>query len=134
MLVETCLRGIASHRHHRERKPPELRRCRPKSLFDVALRPCASLLLMNYPRRRRLKIYATITFVSPRDDAELLARVESFDWNCPQHITQRFTAEETEHHTAALHCRVVNGAGGAFSRANLKPASPVCAPSAVLPD
>jgi hypothetical protein len=95
----------------------------------------ASLLLMDYPRRRRLKIYATITFVSPRDDADLLAqvnmpdyqarierimlvRVESFNWNCPQHIMQRFTAEELEHHTAALHRRVeelerlVNGAGG----------------------
>ncbi len=23
-------------------------------------------------------------------------RVEAFDWNCPQHITQRFTIEEIE--------------------------------------
>lgn len=83
----------------------------------------ASLLLMDYPRRRRLKVYGTITFVNPRDDAELLARVripdyparverimilrvETFDWNCPQHITQRFTAEEVEHQLAALHRRL----------------------------
>jgi uncharacterized protein len=95
----------------------------------------ASLLLMDYPRRRRLKIYASITLVSPRDDGELLERVlipeyharierimvlrvEAFDWNCPQHIAPRYTIEELEHHTAALHRRVeelermINGAGG----------------------
>jgi hypothetical protein len=24
----------------------------------------------------------------------MILRVEAFDWNCPQHITQRFTIEE----------------------------------------
>ncbi|MBS0561531.1 MAG: pyridoxamine 5'-phosphate oxidase family protein [Proteobacteria bacterium] len=71
----------------------------------------ASLFLMDYPNRRRLKIFARI---EPRDlpsDPELAARlftpgyrarperaliahVEAFDWNCPQHITPRFTEDE----------------------------------------
>ncbi len=42
-------------------------------------------------------------------DAALLARTErvfvvdvvSFDWNCPQYITPRFTMEEVEPHVAA---------------------------------
>jgi len=26
----------------------------------------------------------------------MILNVEAFDWNCPQHITQRFTIEELE--------------------------------------
>ena len=27
---------------------------------------------------------------------EIMVAVEAFDWNCPQHITPRFTEEEVE--------------------------------------
>lgn len=70
-----------------------------------------SLFFMDYANRRRLKVLARteVVDVDERPDlAERLvdegyrARVErfvlfhvvAFDWNCPQHITPRFTAEE----------------------------------------
>ena len=63
---------------------------------------------MDYPRRARLKIYALAEAVSADDDPALAAatavpgyrakverifrlRLQAFDWNCPQHITPRFT-------------------------------------------
>ena len=68
-----------------------------------------ALLFMDYARQARLKILARVDVVE--DDAALLAklalpgykakveramvaRIEAFDWNCPQHITPRFTAQE----------------------------------------
>ena len=71
-----------------------------------------SLILMDYPNRRRLKILghmrvenAESMHAGARKDVELpgyKARVEriviidvaAFDWNCPQHITQRYTESE----------------------------------------
>ena len=70
-----------------------------------------ALILMDYPNRQRLKIMAraSIFDVATRSDlAEKLTdadyqtvveravvfRVEAFDWNCPQHIVPRWTADE----------------------------------------
>jgi predicted pyridoxine 5'-phosphate oxidase superfamily flavin-nucleotide-binding protein len=70
-----------------------------------------SLFLMNYAHQRRLKIFGRLHFVDAAEDPELAARlsvadhpgtveraalitVEAFDWNCPQHITPRFTEAE----------------------------------------
>ena len=71
-----------------------------------------SLILMDYPKRRRLKILGHIRVENAESvDAQTLkavelpgykARVErivfidvaAFDWNCPQHITQRYTESE----------------------------------------
>ena len=36
----------------------------------------------------------------------LLIAVEAFDWNCPQHLTPRFTAEEIAEAVAPLHARI----------------------------
>lgn len=70
-----------------------------------------ALILMDYTRRARLKIYAHVDVV-PLDGDSALAevvsmpdykarperifrlRLEAFDWNCPQHITPRFTETE----------------------------------------
>jgi predicted pyridoxine 5'-phosphate oxidase superfamily flavin-nucleotide-binding protein len=71
----------------------------------------AALILMDYAKRQRLKIFARIETFEASDAPELIAklenpnypakieramilRVEAFDWNCPQHITPRFTTEE----------------------------------------
>lgn len=71
----------------------------------------ACLFLMDYPRRARLKIYARIetlaldadpalteTVTDPGYRAKLerifRLRLESFDWNCSQHITPRFAEQE----------------------------------------
>ncbi len=69
----------------------------------------AFIFLMDYPNRRRIKIWGRAEFVE--DDPSLLERlvepaygatveralvfhVEAWDVNCPQHITPRFTEEE----------------------------------------
>ena len=79
-----------------------------------------SLILMDYPNRRRLKIWGRARLVDVRDAAALVSRlhdntyrarperavviaVEAFDWNCPQHIPQRFTLEELNPTLAPLH-------------------------------
>ncbi len=81
------------------------------SLGNMATNDRAALILMDYPGRRRLKIYGHIAERSLADDpklSELLAmpgykgkperamvlRLDAFDWNCPQHITPRFTESE----------------------------------------
>ena len=70
-----------------------------------------SLILVDYPNQRRLKVAGRSRLVDPRSDPELIARlrdedygarveramvidIEGFDWNCPQHITPRFTEAE----------------------------------------
>lgn len=80
----------------------------------------AALILMDYAQRRRLKIFVRIEIIEAADAPELieqlrdaayqaqieramLLRVEAFDWNCPQHITQRFTLEEIRELNAPLY-------------------------------
>ena len=80
----------------------------------------ASLILVDYPHQRRLKVLGTIEVVPAAADAALLAavtvpgwearveqvmrlRVEGFDWNCPQHLTPRWTADELEPVLEPLH-------------------------------
>lgn len=81
-----------------------------------------SLLFMDYPNRARLKLlgHATLVGADRREILErlevpgyrarvergFLIRVEAFDWNCPQHITQRFTLAEIEEATAPLRRRI----------------------------
>ncbi len=70
-----------------------------------------SLFLMDYPNRTRLKILGHAREVGHGDavleqlsvpeyrarvERGLLVTVAAFDWNCPQHITARYTAEEIE--------------------------------------
>lgn len=80
----------------------------------------AALILMDYARRQRLKIYARIEVIEAKDNPELIAQLqdasydaqveramvlhlEAFDWNCPQHITERFTIEEIQQLNAPLY-------------------------------
>ncbi|CAH1213100.1 conserved hypothetical protein [Candidatus Nitrotoga sp. BS] len=77
-----------------------------------------ALLLMDYPNRRRLKLMGRIEQVA-HDNYGLLAslevegyratverafiiRIEAFDWNCPQHITPRFTEQEVDQAIAPI--------------------------------
>jgi predicted pyridoxine 5'-phosphate oxidase superfamily flavin-nucleotide-binding protein len=70
-----------------------------------------SLILMDYANRRRLKILGRARLVDAADDPALVAKledpsyrahveravvitIEAFDWNCPQHITPRYTEAE----------------------------------------
>lgn len=82
-----------------------------------------SLILMDYANQRRLKILGRARTVEVADDPALgeslavpgysgrverafLIDVEGYDWNCPQHITPRFTQEQIEGMTAPLHSQV----------------------------
>jgi predicted pyridoxine 5'-phosphate oxidase superfamily flavin-nucleotide-binding protein len=81
------------------------------STGNLAANDRACLFLMDYASRARLKIYARVEAVALESDAALAelvtvpgykaklerilrVRLEAFDWNCPQHITPRFTEEE----------------------------------------
>jgi uncharacterized protein len=72
-----------------------------------------SMILMDYPNRRRLKIWGTTRIVHMEDAPEILAKlemteyrarvergiliqVEAIEWNCPQHITPRYNKLEIE--------------------------------------
>ena len=81
-----------------------------------------SLFFMDYPNKTRLKLLGRVALVDP-DDAETLARlelptyrakvergivitVEGFDWNCPQHITERYSLDQVREIAAPLHARI----------------------------
>ncbi|MEO8588979.1 MAG: pyridoxamine 5'-phosphate oxidase family protein [Flavobacteriales bacterium] len=80
------------------------------SLGNIAEQPNVSLIFMDYPHRTRLKLLARAEVVTLESRPELvqqlmasfkakpervmLLHVEAYDWNCPQHITPRFTQEE----------------------------------------
>jgi len=71
-----------------------------------------SLILMDYPRRARLKIIGHATMINADADPDLAAllkvtgedpterlttiKVTAYDWNCPKYITPRFTEAEIE--------------------------------------
>lgn len=80
-----------------------------------------AMILMDYPSRTRLKVLGRLTVVDVSDpDTERMRdpqypgraerffriRVEAFDWNCPQHITPRYTLAQIEEHVAPLHARI----------------------------
>ena len=83
----------------------------------------AALFMMDYPHRTRLKLLGHARVLDARENTELLAelapeplrnkverlfliQVISYDWNCPQYITPRFTAAEVEEYAAGLKARI----------------------------
>jgi predicted pyridoxine 5'-phosphate oxidase superfamily flavin-nucleotide-binding protein len=81
---------------------------------NIAADDRASLFLMDYAHQRRLKIFGRLRMVDATADPQLVRalstpgydavveravviQVEAFDWNCPQHITPRFTQDELQH-------------------------------------
>jgi predicted pyridoxine 5'-phosphate oxidase superfamily flavin-nucleotide-binding protein len=93
------------------------------SLGNFSANDKTSLLLMDYPNRTRLKIYARAKAYALDDDPLLTRKVledaatgraerimtlslESFDWNCPQYIVPRFTIDELEGAIGPLRARL----------------------------
>jgi predicted pyridoxine 5'-phosphate oxidase superfamily flavin-nucleotide-binding protein len=86
------------------------------STANLAADDRVSLFLMDYPNRRRLKLIGHAhASDDPADVAALMAPdypaqaeraflidVIGFDWNCPQHITPRFTEAEIRRGTQPL--------------------------------
>jgi len=71
----------------------------------------AAMIMVDYPRQARLKILGHVEIVEGEKAASWLprvvvpaykadiervfiVRVAAYDWNCPQHITPRYTADE----------------------------------------
>ncbi len=93
------------------------------SAGNLATNDRAALILMDYPRRRRLKLYAHVEARDLTADPELAAKLtlsdykakverglvihlEAFDWNCPQHIIPRFSEAELGPALAPLRARL----------------------------
>ncbi len=91
------------------------------SMGNLAENDRVSIFLMDYPNRRRIKIWGRAEFIE--GDQALLEKVvdpnykgvpqrvfrihlEAWDVNCPQHITPRFTAAEIESRESDLHKRI----------------------------
>jgi len=83
-----------------------------------------SIIVMDYPNRARFKLLGRLRFETMGEaDPELafavelpdyrarlervaVIDVEAFDWNCPQHITPRFTLEDIDAASKPLHDRI----------------------------
>ena len=82
-----------------------------------------SIILMDYANRRRLKLLGRVRLVSEAEDPALVAKlewpsyrarverafiitIEGYDWNCPQHITPRFTEAEVQGAIEPLHTEI----------------------------
>ena len=93
------------------------------SVGNLGANDRACLFLMDYPNRQRLKIYVHVEVagLDTRPDlAEkvatpdykakmeriLIFHLEAFDWNCPQHITPRFTESEVAEAVAPMRQRI----------------------------
>ena len=88
------------------------------STGNISVNTRCSLILMDYPNRRRLKILGRIRMENTTDPAaEILPEIitdkfsavvervflidlTAFDWNCPQHISRRYTEAEFMENTA----------------------------------
>jgi predicted pyridoxine 5'-phosphate oxidase superfamily flavin-nucleotide-binding protein len=84
------------------------------SVGNIDANDRVALILMDYAGKARLKIYARVEAVALEANPELAERVATagyrgqperilllhlatFDWNCPQHITPRFTEMQIAH-------------------------------------
>jgi predicted pyridoxine 5'-phosphate oxidase superfamily flavin-nucleotide-binding protein len=83
------------------------------SVGNLAADDRAALIFLDYPHKRRLKLYAHVESKNLGEDPALAAalalpgyrakaergiilHLTAFDWNCPQHITPRFSEAELE--------------------------------------
>ena len=90
---------------------------------NVSVNDRVALFLMDYKNRERLKILGHARVEDARTHPELVAQIAdpkmrlsverlvfidvvSFDWNCPKHITPRYSAEEVEELAGPLKRRI----------------------------
>ena len=81
------------------------------SVGNIATHNQVAMIMVDYPARARLKIYAQAKIIELNEDHKLREQldlkeymvrpermmvfdIDAYDWNCPQHITPRYTAEE----------------------------------------
>jgi hypothetical protein len=97
--------------------------CQLVSTGNLGTANRVALFMMDYPHRTRLKLLGHARVLDARGHSELadqiapeslcskverlfLIQVISYDWNCPQYITPRFTAAEVEKHAGPLKARI----------------------------
>jgi predicted pyridoxine 5'-phosphate oxidase superfamily flavin-nucleotide-binding protein len=83
------------------------------SIGNLTVDNRVALFIMDYPNQQRLKLWARARLVDRSEDPQIIAKlqdtnydahgeravvftIEAFDWNCPQHITPRFSQAEVE--------------------------------------
>lgn len=83
-----------------------------------------ALIIVDWSARRRLKLMGWVSLVEASEDPELVARLAvpgygvaerayiirlaGFDWNCPQHLTERIPRAQAERQLAALRQEVAS--------------------------
>lgn len=89
------------------------------SIGNLAGNARVALIVVDYVQRRRLKVFGRARVAYAEQTPELTAEladpgydalvervvrvsVEAFDWNCPQHIPQRWGSTDVERQTAGL--------------------------------
>jgi predicted pyridoxine 5'-phosphate oxidase superfamily flavin-nucleotide-binding protein len=83
------------------------------SVGNITKNSKVSLILVSYPLRARLKIYAEAQIIEIQDNPTLfdllkpedykfkperllIFDIKAYDWNCPQHITPKFSPADIE--------------------------------------
>ncbi|WCO01194.1 pyridoxamine 5'-phosphate oxidase family protein [Psychroserpens ponticola] len=81
------------------------------SVGNIATNKNVALIMIDYPTKKRLKIFAKSEIVELKNNPDLyefmdlndykfrpermmVFNIEAYDWNCPQHITPRYTTTE----------------------------------------
>jgi predicted pyridoxine 5'-phosphate oxidase superfamily flavin-nucleotide-binding protein len=95
------------------------------SIGNAAANAKVAMIFVDYAARQRLKVLGRLTAFEAAERQDLraqleiagypgriehvvLVRIEAFDWNCPQHITRRFTAAEVDLVTVKLRNEIVD--------------------------
>jgi uncharacterized protein len=93
------------------------------STGNVEMNDRVALFFMDYPNQTRLKLLGHAKVLDAREQSDLvdqlapeplrkrverlfLVQIISYDWNCHQYITPRFTAAEIENYVAPLKARI----------------------------
>lgn len=81
------------------------------SVGNISKNPKVAIIMVSYPHRARLKLYAEAEILDVESNADLyeklkpedykfkpeqmmIFKIKAYDWNCPQHITPRYTVAE----------------------------------------
>ncbi len=95
------------------------------SVGNIETNNKVSLFIMDYANKSRLKIFATSEVIELNDNPKLLEslnlnnynfkpermiifNIEAYDWNCPQHVTQRYTMVQIEDAINPLKTHITN--------------------------
>jgi len=92
------------------------------SLGNIRADDRVSLFFMDYANRTRLKLFGHASEVDPQDsdtlsrlalpqqrvriERAIMIRVSALDWNCPQHITPRYSEAEVSQVVEKLTARI----------------------------